>query len=161
MPQIIKNDAVVEDSWQVIPKDFEGVLPSGPLLVHVDRFQALKSEGHQHPLAPWLDSDDDVEALAPSLVNEPLIAVHFPAFSDGRGFSSGRLLRDRFGFKGELRAIGSPIQDQLFYLRRCGFDAFDLRAGTDLNAALQSLDVFSVRYQTAIDTPSPLFRRRV
>lgn len=160
MPRIIKGDAVVEDGWQVIPQDFDGELPAGKLLVPVALWLGLKNDDQGRELAPWLTSDDDLEALAPALVEEALIGIYFPVFSDGRGFSIGRLLRDRFGFKGELRAIGNPIQDQLFYLRRCGFDAFDLRPDTNLEAALQSLRVFSVSYQGGSDNPSPLFRRR-
>jgi uncharacterized protein (DUF934 family) len=89
-----------------------------------------------------------------------LVAVNFPQFTDGRGYSSARLLRERYGWRGELRAIGDVFRDQLFYLARCGFDAFALRQGEDAQAALAAFDDFSDAYQTAADRPLPLFRRR-
>jgi len=89
------------------------------------------------------------------------VAVHFPQFADGRGYSLGRLLRERYGWRGELRAIGDVLRDQLFYLTRCGFDAFDLREDQDLQAALSAFDDFSESYQTAVDQRQPLFRRRI
>lgn len=81
-------------------------------------------------------------------------------FTDGRNYSNARLLRDRYGYKGELRAIGDVLRDQLFYLHRCGFDAYALRADKDPYEALESLKDFSVTYQAATDEPLPLFRRR-
>ena len=80
---------------------------------------------------------------------------------DGRGYSIARLLRERYGWRGELRAIGDVLRDQLFYLTRCGFDAFELRAGQDAQAALTALADFSEAYQSSVERPQPLFRRRV
>lgn len=79
---------------------------------------------------------------------------------DGRSFSTARLLRDAYGFKGELRAIGGIIRDQLFYLKRCGFDSFSLADDIDAEAAVASLSDFSESYQAAEDQKLPLFRRR-
>jgi uncharacterized protein (DUF934 family) len=159
--QLIKDNAVVADDWQFIPRDHEGDLPAGKLLVPLEQWLALRNDpGENRQLAPWIDSDEEVEPVAEQLLDEPLVAVHFPVFMDGRGFSTGRLLRERYGFQGELRAIGHVIRDQLFYLKRCGFNAFSLRDGTDLKAALDSLEDFSVAYQGATDNPEPLFRRR-
>ena len=89
----------------------------------------------------------------------PLVAINFPVFTDGRGFSYARELRQR-GFKGELRACGHFIRDQLTYLRRCGFDAFQLANEHELEAALASLADFDEFYQGSVDQPLPLFRRR-
>jgi len=89
----------------------------------------------------------------------PLVAINFPVFTDGRGFSYGRELRER-GFTGELRASGHFIRDQMTYLARCGFDAFQLADESVLDEALASLQDFSEHYQAAIDQPLPLFRRR-
>jgi uncharacterized protein (DUF934 family) len=88
-----------------------------------------------------------------------MIAVDFPKFADGRGFSLAYLLRQRFGFRGELRAHGPLLRDQLYYLKRVGFNAFTLREGQDVRAALASLNDFSVRYQGSVDEPRPLFAR--
>ncbi len=88
-----------------------------------------------------------------------LIVINFPAFTDGRGFSYARHLRER-GYRGELRAGGHFIRDQLTYLRRCGFDAFQMADEPDLEAVLESLSDFTEFYQAADDQPLPLFRRR-
>ena len=81
--------------------------------------------------------------------------------TDGRGYSIARLLRERYGFKGEIRAIGDVLQDQLFPMKRVGFNAYALPEGKNLDKALASLRVFSETYQAAVDQPQPLFRRRV
>lgn len=89
-----------------------------------------------------------------------LIAVHFPKFADGRGYSTASLLRLRYGYTGELRAFGDVGRDQLFYLARVGFDSFLISEGRDAAAALCSFDDFSEVYQSATDQSLPLFRRR-
>jgi phosphoadenosine phosphosulfate reductase len=90
----------------------------------------------------------------------PVIGVNFPKFTDGRSYSSARLLRERYRYHGEIRALGDVLQDQLFYMRRCGIDAYALRADKDIDKALAGLAVFSDTYQAAVDQPQPLFRRR-
>jgi uncharacterized protein (DUF934 family) len=90
----------------------------------------------------------------------PLIAVYFPKFLDGRGYSTARLLRERYGYRGELRAIGDVGRDQLFYLARVGFDAFLIPEGRDARDALNAFADFPETYQGAVDQPLPLFRRR-
>lgn len=161
MPKLIKGNAIVANEWQLIAADFAGELPAAKLMVPVAKWLELKDSAVDgQTLAPWIDSEEEVESVAAELVKAPLIAVNFPTFMDGRGFSTARLLRERFGYQGELRAVGYVIQDQLFFLKRCGFDAFDLREGTDLEAALASLDAFTVSYQAAADNPEPLFRKR-
>ena len=106
-----------------------------------------------------LDPADDPADLAEDARVLPLIAVRFPTFTDGRGFSTARLLRERLGFKGELRAVGDIFRDQIFALARCGFDAFVLREGEDEQGALAALTEFSEVYQAANDR-GPLFNRR-
>jgi uncharacterized protein (DUF934 family) len=107
-----------------------------------------------------LDGNDDPADVAEDLRLFGVVAVDFPRFTDGRGYSTGRLLRERYGWRGEMRAVGDVQRDQLFYLARCGFDAFVLREGEDPVVALGALDDFSERYQGAVDQPVPLFRRR-
>ena len=106
----------------------------------------------------WFDSDDEVEELGEGCQQFSLIALHFPKFVDGRSYSSAYLLRRRFGFSGELRAVGDVLVDQLFYMHRCGFDAFELREDKSVEDALNSLNTFSVRYQGSVDRSEPLFR---
>jgi uncharacterized protein (DUF934 family) len=94
-----------------------------------------------------LEPTDDPAAFADRLGSAARVEVHFPKFGDGRGFSIGRLLRERYGYKGELRAVGHLTRDHLLYLERCGFDAYELRAGEDPKEALAGFEVFSSRYQ--------------
>ena len=108
----------------------------------------------------WLAPDDDPAALAADVGTLPVIAVDFPQFTDGRGYSIGRALRDRHGFTGELRAVGDILRDQLFALAECGFDAFVIRADRDAAAALAGLDDFDGIYASTSRTPQPWFRRR-
>ena len=167
MPKIIKHGQIVDDNWQVI-KLAEGETPeSAPLpdeniIVPLTVWQARKKEilGRGAPFGVWLDSHEGPEALAADLPHVTLIAVNFPKFTDGRGYSTARLLRERYGYQGELRAIGDVLQDQLFYMQRCGFDAFAVRTDKDIQAALAGLNDFSETYQSAVDQPQPLFRRR-
>ncbi|AOY00163.1 DUF934 domain-containing protein [Jeongeupia sp. USM3] len=108
----------------------------------------------------WIGAADDFDDVAEALVALPLLAVDFPSFRDGRGYSVAYLLRSRYGYTGELRAVGDVLRDQLFYMHRCGFDAFDVRAGKDIHDALLGLATYTVRYQGAVDDPVPLFRKR-
>ncbi len=159
MPKIIKGSQVVDDSWVIIPKDFSGELPRAKVLLPMQYWLNNKEALNLQCAGLWIDSDEDVDAVGLEANQFPLIAVNFPTFVDGRGFSIGRLLKERYEFNGQLRAIGNAIRDQLFYLKRCGFDSFDLKDGIDLDAAAASLNDFSVTYQSSADQPEPLFRR--
>ena len=107
-----------------------------------------------------LEPADDPAKVADRLAGAARVEVNFPRFTDGRGYSIARLLRERHGYKGELRAVGDVQRDQLFYLSRCGFDAFLLREGEDAEDALAALQDFSEAYQASVEQPQPLFRRR-
>ena len=108
-----------------------------------------------------LEPTDDPAAAAERLARVARVEVHFPKFGDGRGFSIGRLLRERYGYQGELRAVGHITRDHLFFLESCGFDAFQLRDGEDPHAALAAFADFSDSYQASPKRPLPLFRRRL
>ncbi|HUL64065.1 MAG TPA: DUF934 domain-containing protein [Burkholderiaceae bacterium] len=108
----------------------------------------------------WLAPDSEPGELAAFASEPKLIAVDFPAFKDGRGFSTATLLRGRYGFRGELRAIGDVLIDQLFYLRRVGFTSFALRVDQDPETAVAALRTFTDVYQASVDQPLPYFRRR-
>jgi uncharacterized protein (DUF934 family) len=143
MPKIIRDGAVVEDDWQ------------GALLNPED-FNLADDEG---PLAVVLEPDQPPSLIEGDLSRLALVAIHFPVFTDGRCFSYARELRDR-GFTGEIRATGAFIRDQLHYLQRCGFNAFQFDEDINLVEALSSLSDFSDAYQAAVDQPQPLFQRR-
>src|SRR5882762_6146328 len=103
---------------------------------------------------------DDPASVADRLGRVARVEVNFPKFGDGRGFSIARLLRERYGYRGELRAVGQVGRDQLYYLESCGFDAFLLRDGEDPEEALAAFNDFSESYQASVNQPIPLFRRR-
>ena len=105
-----------------------------------------------------LEPGDDPASV--SLEGATRVEVNFPKFGDGRGYSIARLLRERYGYRGELRAVGQITRDLLFFLESCGFDAFELRAGEDPQEALAAFDDFSESYQASVARPLPLFRRR-
>ena len=164
MQRLIKNGAVVNDSWHVLDKDatLDGLPNSDsiivPLALWLEHSHVLKAR--DGGLGVWLDSDEEVESIAGDLDQFQVIALNFPVFSDGRNYSNARLLRDRYQYQGEVRAIGDVLRDQLFFMQRCGFDAFALRADRNAEEALESLKDFSNCYQAATDQPLPLFRRR-
>jgi uncharacterized protein (DUF934 family) len=108
-----------------------------------------------------LEPTDDPAAVADRLAGATRVEVNFPKFGDGRGFSIGRLLRERYGYDGELRAVGHITRDHLFFMESLGFDAFELREGEDPREALCAFDDFSESYQASPLRPQPLFRRRV
>lgn len=164
MPKLSKNGELLNDSWQVLAKDATPALSelsNGEWLVHIKWY--LKNQTALTGMvnvSVWLDSDDEAASVADLTSKLPIIGVNFPVFTDGRGFSIGRALRERYQFAGELRAIGNFMQDQLFYLKRCGFDAFVVAEGAPVESMAKSLRDFSDFYQAAVDQPLPLFRRR-
>ncbi|MDB9706797.1 DUF934 domain-containing protein [Porticoccaceae bacterium] len=160
MQKMLSHGAVTEDNWTVLQMPVE-TIPQGNILLPLKYWleQSAELDGQAGLVGVWLDSDEEVEALADDLEQLPVVALNFPKFVDGRGFSSARLLRDRYDYKGEIRAIGNVIQDQLFMLQRCGFSQFCLADNVDLEAAAKSLNDFSDSYQTAADQDQPLFKR--
>ncbi|MDR9834816.1 DUF934 domain-containing protein [Herbaspirillum huttiense] len=165
MPEIIKNKTVVSDDWTVL-RLAEGetaetvTVPQGRVIVPLKVWQAqgdaLKSRAE---IGVWLASDERPEELKGQLDSFKVVAVDFPKFADGRGYSIAYNLRARLGYTGELRAIGDVLRDQLFYMQRVGFDAFAVRADKNIHDAVKGLTDFSEKYQTSWDEKNPLFRR--
>ena len=166
MPRhVIRNGEVIGDIWQVlVPREGESIatmaLPEGPLAVSLPVWKARREEllARSSPVGVRLEPADDPGEIAADLRHLALVAVHFPKLADGRGHSTGVLLRRRYGYRGELRAVGDVLRDQLFQLARSGFDSFQLREGADAHAALPSLASFSVAYQACADGRAPRFR---
>jgi uncharacterized protein (DUF934 family) len=157
--RIIRNGAVVDDNWQLLREVADSALPPGQVIVPLDYWlanrDALLARGD---VGVWLGSEQPPTPLAGDLDRIPVVAVDFPLFTDGRGFSYGRTLREHFGYKGEVRAIGQFIRDQLYYLSRCGFDAYAIETA-DPEKSVASLYDFSDAYSAAVDQPLPWFRR--
>ncbi|WNF48740.1 DUF934 domain-containing protein [Pseudomonas sp. SG20056] len=164
MQRIIKNGQLIDESWHLLPKDatLDGIPNCDDLIVPlglwVEHSTALKAR--DGGLGVWLDAGEEIEEIADQLDNFQVIALNFPAFTDGRHTSTAYLLRNRYGYKGEVRAIGDVLRDQLFSYLRVGFDAFALREDKDPLDALRAFEEFSEVYQASTDQPLPLFRRR-
>ncbi len=160
MQRIIKNGQLVH----LLPKDatLEGVSNCDDLIVplglYVEHSSALKAR--DGGLGVWLEAGEEIEEIADQLDNFQVIALNFPAFTDGRHSSTAYMLRTRYGYKGEVRAIGDVLRDQLWALQRVGFDAFALREDKDPEDALKAFSEFNEVYQASADQPQPLFRRR-
>ena len=167
MQSIIKDGQIVQDGWQILRADAEGqypaVAPDVDVIVPLSQWLADKAGWLARPgkTAVWLAPADDPQRLAADLAALPLVAVDFPAFTDGRGYSLGRLLRERYSYAGELRALGDVWVDLLHYLWQVGFNAFEIKDGKAIDTALSGYDTFTERYQSTHREPVPLFRRRV
>jgi len=164
MTTLIKGRTVAADTWRTLAADAanaEDLPDTGDLIVPLSLWLAQHSalRARAGRTGVWLQPAEDPGQLAKAPPVPELVAVHFPVFHDGRGYSTARLLRERYAFRGELRAIGDVLRDQLFELARCGFDAFELRADQDVDAALKAFDDFTEVYQAATDR-GPLFERR-
>jgi len=155
--QIIRNRQIVDDDFVHVP-DGEELPAIGKPIITLARY--IKERDQFAGSFGVRISSDKLPSDIPELERVVLIAIEFPRFSDGRGYSVARMLRQRHGFTGELRAVGWVLRDQLYYLERCGFDAFELQAGKPLDSALQAFVEFSVSYQAAADDRRPLYRRR-
>lgn len=148
---LVKSGAVTADPF-VFVADGEA-LPDGAAIVSAARLlsgdPALAA--HRGPLGVVWPNDKDVSLIAPYLPRLALVALAFPKFRDGRAFSQARLLRERYGFTGELRATGNVLQDQVLFMARAGFDAFALEKGADADAFKTALARYSVFYQPTGD----------
>lgn len=157
--RVIKDRAIVDDAWLLLPPE-AAVPETGDVIVSLAQWNAsheslLARAGKVGLLLKSEQEPEDIQALD----QLSFIAIEFPRFTDGRGYTSARLLRDRFRFPGELRAVGDVLRDQLFYMARCGIDSFALKSGKDMEGALSAFLDFSITYQAAADDQRPLFRR--
>ncbi|MCC5873139.1 MAG: DUF934 domain-containing protein [Gammaproteobacteria bacterium] len=163
MPRLIKGEAIVEDGWQWIEDKAAKLadLPAGPVMVPLALWQNERDGllDRNGDLGIWLDSDEEAETIADDLEHFGVIGLHFPAYADGRNLSNAVLLRSRFGYRGEIRALGDVARDQLSYMRRCGFDAFQIPAERDPEQEIAGLKVMRDYYQGDVLEPQPLFRR--
>jgi len=158
MLKLIKNGHVVTDEWKTLtlaegdtPHSVK--LPVGPVLVPLTVWQARRAElihreyEHGWPLGVWLAAEEGPESIERDIDDFTVIAVEFDKFSDGKSYSTARLLRERYGYKGELRAIGDVPRDKLTYQHQVGFDAFAVRANRKNGTVLSGLFGFKAANQ--------------
>lgn len=156
---IIRNRTIVEDDFVHVADDAE--LPAGGrVIVSLDRWKGSTAELLERFEAVGIRlPSDKLPKEVPELHQLALIAIEFPRFTDGRGYSIAKLLR-REGFQGELRAIGWVLRDNLLYMERVGFNAFEIAPGKSIESAVQAFDELSVAYQATAQDPRPIYRRR-
>lgn len=164
-PLIIKNRTIVADDWTVLRLNAGDTVDNvdvghGKVIVPLMVWQAQQAKLRRRSgRGVWLACDESLDVLRNDLEQFAVIAINFPIFTDGRGYSLAYQLRKRFGYRGELRAIGDVLRDQLFYLQRVGFDAFAPRPDRSIHDALKGLSDFSECYQASWDQPLPLSER--
>jgi uncharacterized protein (DUF934 family) len=147
---------IVDDPWTGVG-DGAPLPADGPAIVSLKRWQAERDALRRRsaPVGVRLGSAEQAKEIAADLDRLELIAIDFPTFRDGRGFSTARLLRERYGFKGELRATGNVFRDQFLFLHRCGFDAYEVASAREADAFAAALASFSVVYQRTGDGRVP------
>jgi uncharacterized protein (DUF934 family) len=161
---LILNGALAPNTWTLVESNeplAAAAVADGSLLplsvwLAVREDPTLKGKR----VGVWLAPSDEPGELAEDIATLPLIAIQFPAFTDGRGYSIGRLLRERYGYKGEMRAIGDVGRDHLFNLFHCGFNAFEIKASQKAEEAIAGLQAFSDGYQSSEQRKLPAYRRR-
>ena len=158
---LIKDGRLAEDTW-IHLGDEEPIAPGAHAIVSLERWQAERDTlaTRNAPLGLRLKSDQSPELVAEDLGRFDVIALEFPKFTDGRAYSNARVLRERYGFNGELRAVGQVLRDQLVFMLRGGFDAFEVAGATTAEAWNEILAEISVFYQAAGDSRSPVWALR-
>jgi uncharacterized protein (DUF934 family) len=164
MPKLIKKGKLTTSRWQLVSDDkFDlQLIPTGKWILPLSLFNQLKDDGQLDfkRCAVSLSSSDSLDSLKDCLAEMLVIALNFTAFADGRSFSQARILRDQLDYEGDIRACGNYLQDQLFYLHRCGVSSFEINDDADPSSMIERLTDFTERYQAACDEPQPLYRRR-
>ena len=161
--RVIRNGRVEQDDWQRIEgTDPQQPVPDGDVIVPLEYWRRNREALARHSgrVAVCLNGDDSLDELSAALDQFELVALEFPRFTDGRSYSHARLLRDKFGYRGEIRAVGEVLRDQLFFMQRCGIDSYQVSEDKDAQDALKGLSDFSVKYQTAADGAPPVYKLR-
>jgi uncharacterized protein (DUF934 family) len=154
---LISNGRLTDDPWVAVADDV--ALPAlGPVIVSLDRWQAERDAllARGGLLGVRVASHQLATEFAADLAHFDLVALEFPSFRDGRAYSTARLLRERYGFSGELRAVGNVLRDQFMFMHRCGFDAFEVADESQVEVWRKAMDEISLWYQPAADGRIPL-----
>lgn len=158
---LIKDGAEVSDPWVFVADD-EPLPAAGAVVVSLGRWTAEREAllARAEPVGVRLASHERAEAIAADLDRLGLVALEFPGFRDGRAYSTARVLRERYGYRGELRAVGNVLRDQLAFMQRCGFNAFAIADPEALAHYRAALAEISVVYQATGDGRVPVTRLR-
>jgi uncharacterized protein (DUF934 family) len=153
---LIKDGRLVADPWTLVA-DGEALPADGPVIVSLARFRAEREvlAARGKPLGVRLKSSELAKEIAADVGSLSLIALEFPSFRDGRAYSTARILRERLGFRGELRAVGDVLRDQFLFMLRCGFDAFEVADEKAVEGWRKAIAEFTVFYQPATDHRAP------
>ncbi|MEJ6591232.1 MAG: DUF934 domain-containing protein [SAR86 cluster bacterium] len=160
MPTIIKDQVIIASPFVTLSLDDANRDTANcllPMAYYIEHHEAL--QGRQD-IGIWVAAGEAVEDIAAFVHQLAVIALDFPHFGDGRGYSSATILRRQLGYQGEIRAIGDVRRDQLEQMQRCGINAYELADGQDIQSSAAGLAGFSFNYQASIDSPTPLFRQR-
>ena len=158
---LIKDGQPATDAF-VYVADGEALPPEGPIIIGLARWQEERGliEPRNTPIGLRLKPSDAVEQIAGDLDRIAVVALEFPKFNDGRAMSQARLLRERHGYRGEIRATGKVLRDLLLFMHRCGFDAFEVADTVTADIVAKSLAEFDVFYQPAADGSQSVIQRR-
>jgi len=158
---LIKDGQPATDAF-VHVADGEALPPEGPIIIGLARWQEERGliEPRNTPIGLRLKPSDAVEQIAGDLDRIAVVALEFPKFNDGRAMSQARLLRERHGYRGEIRATGKVLRDLLLFMHRCGFDAFEVADTVTADIVAKSLAEFDVFYQPAADGSQSVIQRR-
>ncbi len=160
-PNLILDGRIAANDWTTLADD--AALPgSCKVIVSLKRWRAEREALATSGLTVGvrIPNTEDVATLAQEVVGQPLIAVEIPKFSDGRAYSQARVLRERYGYKGEIRAQGDVAHDQLFHMSRCGINAFELRPSEDPQDCLRAFGDYDLAYQHGADRLGTVWERR-
>lgn len=161
--RLIRNGMLETDLCQ-LDNSAELMLPPDTenWMITLENWQANQDalQSRQYPMAILVPSSTEPNAFLPFGLTDintlpiAFIAIDFPTYTDGRGFSLAQILRSQYGWRGELRAVGDVLIDTIHYLARCGFDSFLVKEGHDSELALKSFETFTVHYQKSYVKPS-------
>jgi uncharacterized protein (DUF934 family) len=160
MQKLINQTSEIENTWTLISDETSDLsqanimIPAGYWLANQAEFSSRKD------VSIWFAGDANIEEFKDKLDQFAVIGIDFPAFADGRGYSIAHLIIERQNYRGELRAIGDVLIDQLFFMKRCGFNTYLLKDELEPKVALEYFETFSEPYQLAVDIKDPIFRRK-
>ncbi len=159
--KLLKDGGVSTDNW-VLLADGDELPLEKPVIVSFERWQAEQAtlKGRNAPLGVRLAAGQSPELIAADLERFDQISLEFPRFGDGRAYSSARMLREQYDYRGEIRAVGDVLVDQFQFMIRVGFDAFEVPDGKDPQAYLDALEKITIFYQRTADARSPVARQR-